>query len=197
MVKFLVQHARGIGAAGGKGPKKPHCTFSARGVIAMGRRLREGRTCPVMLTAQDLASLREKHNAHLLDEIVAIQPLFVKNPFTGCGLFETEFERKGCKRSAQAALGTYELGRWPEEDVKWFDLFDPPSGGGVDADSCFHRPAARGGATFAQQRRRNNPPAKRVHGVLHRMLATTTKQIVEHVEREVGAIQPTLFRLLL
>lgn len=137
-----------------------------------------------MLTASDLTSLREKHNAHLLDEIVAIQPFLVKNPFTGCGLFETEFERKGCKRSAQAALGTYELLRWPEEDVKWFDIFDPPSGS-VDVDSFFNRPAARGGATFVQQRTRHSPSAKRVHGVLHRMLATTTKQIVEHVEREV------------
>lgn len=184
MVKFLIQHARSTGGEG-KAAKDASCAFSAQ-VIATGRRLREGRTYPVMLTVPDLMSLREKHNAHLLDEIVAIQPFLAKNPFTGCGLFETEFERKGCKRTAQAALGTYELLRWPEEDVRWFDdNFDPS----CNADT-FNRPAARGGATFAQQRRKHGS-AKRVHGVLHRMLATTTKQIVEHVEREVRFIYHT------
>lgn len=183
VVAFLVQRARGVG--GGRRAKDPYCSFSAQGVIATGRRLREGRIYPVMLTAPDLKSLREKHNAHLLDEIVAIQPFLAKTPFTGCGLFETEFERKGCKRSAQAALGTYELLQWPEEDVKWFDIFDPPLGGSADGDSWFDRPAARGGVTFAEQRKRRSSSAKRVHGILHRILATTTTQMVEHVEREV------------
>ncbi|CAN0342759.1 unnamed protein product, partial [Pylaiella littoralis] len=183
VIAFLVQRARGVG--GGRRAKDPYCSFSAQGVIATGRRLREGRIYPVMLTAPDLKSLREKHNAHLLDEIVAIQPFLAKTPFTGCGLFETEFERKGCKRSAQAALGTYELLQWPEEDVKWFDIFDPPLGGSADGDSWFDRPAARGGVTFAEQRKRRSSSAKRVHGILHRILATTTTQMVEHVEREV------------
>lgn len=139
-----------------------------------------------MLTARDIKSLREKHNAHLLDEIVAIQPFVTKNPFTGCGLFETEFERKGRKRrTSPATLATYELARWPEEEVKWFDDFGSPC---VDS---FTRPNRKAGEMFTRGRRRNGS-AKRVHGVLHRLLATTTKQIVDHVEREVRSITPAL-----
>ncbi|CAM9726505.1 unnamed protein product, partial [Hapterophycus canaliculatus] len=154
---------------------------SADEVVATARKLGEGENKPhvVMLTALDLKSLREKHNAHLLDQIIAIQPFVARNPFTGCGLFETEFERKGRSRTAQAALATYELLRWPEDDVKWFDDIEQPpvnsvgmpdTGGEVDS-------AGFGGRSGS---------AKRVHGVLHRMLAATTKQIVEYIEREVG-----------
>lgn len=138
-------------------------------VIAMARRLRGNKTYPIMLTASDLKDLREKHNVHLLDEIVAIQPYVTKKPFAGCGLFETEFERKGRHRSAQAALATYELARWPAEDVQWFQEFEP----------CVDSPDDR------DCRRRRDSSAKRVHGVIHRVLAMTTKGIVEHVEREV------------
>lgn len=142
-----------------------------------------------MLTARDIRSMREKHNAHLLDEIVAIQPFAVKNPFTGCGLFETEFERKGRKRTSPATLATYELVRWPEESLTWFDDFDPSC---VDGST---RPNRRAGEISAQQRRRNDS-AKRVHGVLHRLLATTTKQIVSHVEREVRSTPASCFYVL-
>jgi len=153
-------------------------------VIATARRLKGGRTYPVMLTARDMRSLREKHNAHLLDEIVAIQPLVAKNPFTGCGLFETEFRRKGRKRSAQAALATHELARWREEDVKWFD----ESGPTLFVNGSFTGSGgARGDETFSQFcRGRDSTATKRVHGIIHRLLATTTKKVVEHIERVVS-----------
>lgn len=154
-------------------------------VIATARRLREGRTYPVMLTARDIKSLREKHNAHLLDEIVAIQPYILKNPFTGCGLFETEFERKGRKRPSPATLATYELLQWPEEEVKWFDDFRAPC---VNSPA---RPDKRARGTLASKRQ-GRCSAKRVHGVVHRLLATTTKQIVDHVEREVRSFDSSL-----
>lgn len=135
-----------------------------------------------MLTARDLISLREKHNAHLLDEIVAIQPFVAKEPFTGCGVFETEFERKGHNNHAtqQAVVATYELLRWPESDVKWF--------GDVDEFSAANS-SQRDGNSFPPQRARAGS-AKRVYGVIHRMLAATTKRIIEHVERAVGQINP-------
>lgn len=137
-----------------------------------------------MLTARDIKSLREKHNAHLLDEIVAVQPFVIKNSFTGCGLFETEFERKGRKRTSPATLATYELLRWPEEEVKWSQAC------GSSCVDSFTRPSRRAGEISARQRRRNGS-AKRVHGILHRLLATTTKQIVGHVEREVCLLRPS------
>lgn len=179
-IEFLVRCARGN--SGGK-KAKDHWESSSDEVIATARRLLGGRTYPVMLTARDLRSLREKHNAHLLDEIVAIQPLVAKNPFTGCGLFETEFRRKGRKRSAQAALVTHELARWPEKDVSWFDEPGP-----TFVDGSFEGSVdARGDGTFSQNRLgRDNTAAKRVHGIIHRLLATTTKKVVEHIEREVG-----------
>lgn len=173
LVKFLVRCSR---TQGSRVPAD---------VIATARRLIEGRTYPVMLTARDIEALREKHNAHLLDEIVAIQPFVVKNPFTGCGLFETEFERKGRKRTSPAMLATYELLRWPEEEMKWFDDFASSY-----ADSVT-RPHWRIGEIHTQKRRRSGS-SKRVHGVLHRLLATTTKQIVEHVEREVRFVSTQL-----
>lgn len=166
LVKFLVRCSRKLDS---RAPAE---------VIATARRLRDGRTYPVLLTARDIQSLREKHNAHLLDEIVAIQPFVLKNPFTECGLFETDFERKGVKRTSAATLATYELVRWPEEEVKWF------GGVGSSGADSLTRPSGRAGEICAQQRRRKGS-AKRVHGVVHRLLATTTKQIVEHVEREV------------
>lgn len=139
------------------------------GVIATARRLKEGHMCVVLLTANDLKSLREKHNAHLLDEIVMIQPFVAKNSYAGCGLFETEFVRKG-HRGAQVPLATYELVHWPEVDIKWSEDFQPYAG----------KPESR-----SIGRWRENSSPKRVHGILHQMLAKTTKNIVEHVEREV------------
>ncbi|CAM9864349.1 unnamed protein product [Ectocarpus sp. 12 AP-2014] len=175
-LKFLVRCASST-TSKGKHTKghAPHATSGD--IVATARRLREGRTYPVMLTARDLISLREKHNAHLLDEIVAIQPFVAKDPFTGCGVFETEFERKGQNNhTTQAVVATYELLRWPENDVKWF--------GDVDELSAANS-SQRDGHSFAPQRARDGS-AKRVYGVIHRMLAATTKRIIEHVERAVG-----------
>lgn len=151
------------------------------GVIATARRLRDGQTYAVMLTASDLKSLREKHNAHLLDEIVAIQPYVTKKTFSGCGLFETEFERQAPCRGAQAVLATHELARWPEEDVTWSDDFAVPGGGVSESREASDQ------ARVAERQRASS--AKRVHGVLHRVLATATKTVVEHVEREVKSIR--------
>lgn len=177
LITFLVRSAR---CAGRVKRAKDNWERSAE-IIATARKLREGKLRVIMLTALDLQSLREKHNAHLLDQIIAIQPFISRNPFTGCGLFETEFERKGRSRTAQTSLATYELLRWPEEDIKWFDDFEHPR----DKDIAVLNERAE--AESAEEGRRN-VSAKRVHGVLHRMLATTTKQIVDFIEREVGAM---------
>lgn len=140
-------------------------------MIATARRLRDGQTFPMMLTALDFKSLREKHNADLLDEIVAVQPYVTKTAFMGCGLFETEFERKGRRCHAQAALSTFELMQWPQAgDAGQFEGFP------ISAEPAESR---------SSDRRTMDRAAKRVHGVLHRVLAMTTRSIVEHVEKEV------------
>lgn len=174
LTTFLVRSAR----SRSRGQRSNDSLERSAEIIATARKLREGKPYVIMLTALDLKSLREKHNAHLLDQIVAIQPFVARNPFTGCGLFETEFVRKGRSRTAQAALATYELLRWPEEDVKWFDDFERPR----DCDTILDARSEVGSTGLG----RRNGSATRVHGVLHRMLATTTRQIVEYIEREVG-----------
>lgn len=161
-MKFLARRARGTWGT--------RADAWTPGVIATARRLKGGQAYVVMLTAADLRAVREKHNAHLLDEIVVIQPYLTRKPFGGCGLFETEFERTGRRRAAQAVLATFELARWPREDVKWFEDFEP----------CANAPAGR---VRAQKSRDGS--AERVHGVLHRVLAATTRSIVEHVENQV------------
>ncbi|CAM9830500.1 unnamed protein product [Scytosiphon promiscuus] len=174
LITFLIRRARS-----GRGNKRSKDVWERPAeIIATARKLREGKPCAMMLTMLDLKSLREKHNAHLLDQIIAIQPFVARNPFAGCGLFETEFERKGRSRTAPAALSTYELLQWPE-DIKWFDDFEQPR---VDSGSV----SDTRGENDSAERGRRNGSAKRMHGVLHRMLATTTKQIVEYVERKVG-----------
>lgn len=166
LVKFLVQRARTpSGTAGTKDSWPPR-------VIATARRLRDGQTSPMLLTASDFKSLREKHNADLLDEIVAVQPNVAKTAFMGCGLFETEFQRKGRHCDAQAALSTFELAQWPQEDVRQCEGFQ----------SAAELPEGR---SMNSEKRTVDMSAKRVHGVLHRVLAMTTRTIVEHVEREV------------
>lgn len=166
LVKFLVQRARTPkGTTATKDSWPPE-------VIATARRLRDGQTSPMMLTASDFKSLREKHNADLLDEIVAVQPYVAKTAFMGCGLFETEFQRNGRQSDEQAALSTFELAQWPQEDARRFEGFQ----------SAAEPPESR---SLSLERRKVDRSAKRVHGVLHRVLAMTTRGIVEHVEREV------------
>lgn len=168
LVKFLVQRART--PSGATGTNLNHAW--PPGVIATARRLRDGQTSPMMLTAPDFKSLREKHNADLLDEIVAVQPYVAKTGFMGCGLFETEFQRKGRRCDAQAALSTFELAQWPQEDARRFECFQSAA---EVPESC----------SSSLERRKVDRSAKRVHGVLHRVLAMTTRSIVEHVQREV------------
>ncbi|CAN0183195.1 unnamed protein product, partial [Laminaria digitata] len=168
LVKFLVQRARTTSGTAGAKDSWPS------GVIATARRLRGGQTSPMMLTASDFKSLREKHNADLLDEIIAVQPYVAKTAFMGCGLFETEFQRKGRHCDAQAALSTFELAQWPpqEQDARRFE----------DFQSAAEVPESR---SLSSGWRKVDRSAKRVHGVLHRVLAMTTRSIVEHVESEV------------
>lgn len=144
-------------------------------VVAIARRLRGGQTSAIVLTESDIKFLREKHNVHLLDEIVAIQPHITRISFSGCGLFETTFRRKGRFREAQVAYATYELARWPEDDRS------PPQDYQEIADYSEMIPSEYG--RVARSAICHVP--QRVHGVLHRVLATTTKEIVTHVEREV------------
>ncbi|CAM9623387.1 unnamed protein product, partial [Sphacelaria rigidula] len=93
LVRFLVRAAKGTWGSGND-------RWTSE-VIATARRLRDDKTTAVMLTASDITSLREKHNAHLLDEIVAVQPYVTRKPFSGCGLFETTFIRKEGFQDAQ------------------------------------------------------------------------------------------------
>lgn len=156
------------------------------GVIAAARRLRLGQTSVVMLTEPDLTSLRQKHNVHLLDEILAIQPYVPRKPFSGCGLFETTFARKGKFRDAPTAFKTHELAQWSEEGpnpnpvptTDESDTFQSSKSPGCR----FERGRFDGKVSSAHARGRSS---QRVHGVLHRVLAATTKDIVNHVERQV------------
>lgn len=165
LLKFLLRYATRSQRSADSGSR-------GSTTIAIARRLREGRTYAVLLTEVDLKSLREKHNAHLLDEIVVIQPYMEKTSFTGCGLFETEFQRNGRHRGAQATLATYELSRWPEADIKWSTEFANGADRAGSHDSC-------------SWGRKSDSSSERVHGIVHRMLAATTKSIVKHIEREV------------
>lgn len=141
----------------------------------MARRLKSGRTYPVLLTAADLKSLREKHTAHLLNEIVMIQSYITKQPFAGCGVFETDFQRTGQHSTDIAALATFELAQWPEENVTWFEDIETLA----SDNSKRHTQESRG---FLY--RNGDGSSKRVHGVVHRTLAATTKAIVEYVQNK-------------
>lgn len=137
-------------------------------VAAIARRSRGGTTKPIMLTLSDIECLLEKHNANLLDEIIAIQPHMIRKPFVGCGLFETTFIRKGHWRDAQIVCVTYELAKWIE-DHEGREGFDDST------DRSGSHPGKESG----------NCSPIRVHGVIHRVLATTTRAVVAHVEQEV------------
>lgn len=158
------------------------------GVIATARRLRGGQTSAVMLSASDIKSLREKHNLHLLDEIVAIQPYITRTPFSGCGLFETKFTRKEQSRKAQVASVTYELVHWNEMSNSGDNLQQPDNSHILPRDIPDMRYGQGRGGHQETLPCGNivSGSRQRVHGVLHRVLAATTKDIVKHVEREVS-----------
>lgn len=180
LVRFLIRRAKGSWGSGND--------QWTPGVIATARRLRGGQTSAVMLSATDIKSLREKHNVHLLDEIVAIQPYVTRKHFSGCGLFETRFTRKEPFRGAPVASATYELVQWNEMSTGSGSMQQPEDSHVLSRDSRDNR---SGQGRGADEERLScsaigSGSRERVYGVLHRVLAATTKDIVNHVEREVS-----------
>lgn len=169
-LRFLERQAK---ATLGKGRVIP-----TSGVVAIARRLREGVTEAVSLTMSDIVSLREKHNAHLLGEIVAIQPCIARASLTGCGLFETSFVRQDHSPGGLVACITHELVRWPGQDDQ-----RPGGGSRKEPRSCVETSSRHSNSAFVKTMVSRLPV--RVFGMIHKTLATTTKAIVEHVEREV------------
>lgn len=144
------------------------------GTLAVVWRLVGAHPKATILTVSDMNLLREKHNAHLLEEIIAVQPYTATQSFGGCGVFETSFIRKGRHRGAQAASITFEFIRWPEEDR---DARDPFQRRPSTERIYVGKPVAR--------RSVDDRSSVRIFGIIHRALANTTKSIVDHVEREV------------
>ncbi|CAM9799595.1 unnamed protein product, partial [Choristocarpus tenellus] len=144
-------------------------------MIAVARRLRGGRADVVLLTAKDLRSLTEKHNADLREELLTLQPCITKKNFFGCGVFLNTFERKGRLRGSQVTSVTYELMASPGVDeCRNHRLV------GVQ---CMERTAHSHQNNF--EKRMRDCRAVRIDGVIHRVLQASTKEVVTHVQREV------------